>query len=204
MSPLDASPALGRPRSAEADEAIALATMELLAENGFEGVTVEAVASRAGVAKSTVYRRYPCRTELLVEVIRREAAQVREEVDTGSLVHDLVALARRLRDGLTGSTFGRALPAVMAAAASHAPVHEARQAFVATRRAPTLAAVSRAIDRGELPGGTDPSQVVDLLAGPVFYRLVVVGDPVSNQWLDRHVAHVVRAFRGDDRDAGDE
>lgn len=186
--------ALGRPRSPEADRAIAAATLELLAEHGFAGVTVEAVAARAGVAKSTVYRRYPSRLELIIGVIRHELEDPKEPVDTGSLAGDLVTIARRLVIALTRTPFGRALPAMLSATAAHPELHEVRLEFLASRRAPAVAAVRRATDRGELRADADPDQVVDLLTGPVFYRVFVRGEAVDDEWIDGHVASVLRAF----------
>src|SRR5690349_14566305 len=88
---------LGRPRSAEADEAIARAALAVLAESGFEGVTVEAVAARAGVARSTVYRRFPGKPELMVTVLQHACQAPVDDTDTGSVEEDLVAIAEGLR-----------------------------------------------------------------------------------------------------------
>ncbi|HEY6531177.1 MAG TPA: TetR-like C-terminal domain-containing protein [Acidimicrobiales bacterium] len=189
---------LGRPRNPEVDRAIAAATLELLAEHGFAGVTVEAVAAVAGVAKSTVYRRYPSRLELLIGVIRHELAEPKGEVDSGTVVGDLALLGRRLVVGLTQTSFGRALPAILSATAAHPELHEVRLEFVSSRRAPAVAAVRRAIDRGELRADADPEQVVDVLSGPVFYRVFVKGETVDEAWIDAHAESVVRAFAPQD------
>jgi AcrR family transcriptional regulator len=186
--------ALGRPRSPEADRAIAAATLELLAEHGFAGVTVEAVAARAGVAKSTVYRRFPSRLELIIGVIRHELADPKEPVDTGTVAGDLGVIARRLVVALTRTPFGRALPAMLSATAAHPELHEVRLEFLASRRAPAVAAVRRALERGEIRPDARPDEVVDLLSGPVFYRVFVRGEPVGDAWIDGHVAAVLRAF----------
>ena len=186
--------ALGRPRSEKADRAIAAATLDLLAEHGFAGVTVEAVAARAGVAKSTVYRRYPSRIELLVGVVRHEQSVPRGDVDTGSIEGDLCLVARRLAVALTETPFGRALLAILSATAAQPELSEVRAEFLASRRAPALAAVRRAVDRGELAAGTDPGHVVDLVSGPVFYRVFVRCEPVEQPWIDAHVNTVLRAF----------
>jgi AcrR family transcriptional regulator len=192
--PEDSCTAQGRPRSEEADRAIAAATLDLLAEHGFAGVTVEAVAARAGVAKSTVYRRYPSRSELLVGVVRHQQAVPKGDVDTGSVEDDLRLVVRRLAAALTETPFGRALPAILSATAGHPELRDVRAEFLTSRRAPAVAAVRRAVDRGELAAGTDPEQVVDLLSGPVFYRVFVRGEAVGEPWIDAHVNSVVRAF----------
>lgn len=176
------------------DEGIAAATLELLAGHGFEGVTVEAVAALAGVAKSTVYRRYPSRVDLLIGVIRHQMEERKEPVDTGSIVGDLGLVVRRLVVALTETAFGRAIPAVLAATAAHPAIHEVRLEFLASRRAPAVAAVERAVARGELQRDADPEGVVDQLSGPVFYRIFVRGEPTDEAWIERHVQAVVRAF----------
>jgi AcrR family transcriptional regulator len=184
----------GRPRSEKADRDIAAATLALLAEHGCGGVTVEAVAARAGVARSTVYRRFPSREELLVGVVRHEQSVPKGDVDTGSVERDLGLVAHRLAVALTETPFGRALPAILGATAARPELSEVRAEFLATRRAPAVAAVRRGIDRGELAAGTDPEQVVDLVSGPVFYRVLVRCEPVDPSWIDAHVASVLRAF----------
>ena len=83
---------------------------------------------------------------------------------------------------------------MMTATAAHPELQVARVEFLAARRAPAVSAVRRAIDRGELRSGVDPERVVDLLAGPVFYRVFVKGEPVDDSWIDAHAASVVRAF----------
>jgi AcrR family transcriptional regulator len=184
---------VGRPRSAEADAAIADAVLGLLAESGFEGVTVEAVAQRAGVARSTVYRRFPDRIRL-VESVLHQACQIPVvEPDTGSVGGDLLAIATGLRRVLTTTEFGRALPAVVAAAAGNAEVAEAHRAFVATRRRVSFDAVRRGVERGEVDPDLDPEVLIDMVVGPVFHRLFMSRRSVTDDWLAELVERSVRA-----------
>jgi AcrR family transcriptional regulator len=182
---------LGRPRSVEADEAIAHAALALLAESGFEGVTVEAVAQRAGVAKSTVYRRYPGKPELLVTVLQHACQDVVDDPDTGSVVDDLTAVALALHRSLGTTDIGRALPAVIAAAACHPDVADAHRTFVASRRRVALAAVRRGAERGEVDPDLDPDTLVDLVVGPVFHRQFVSRRPITEAWIGEIVARAV-------------
>jgi len=183
---------LGRPRSTEADEAIAHAALTLLAESGFEGVTVEAVALRAGVAKSTVYRRFPGKPELLVTVLQHACQVPVEDADTGSVVGDLVAVADGLRRSLTDTELGRAMPAVVSAAARHPEVAEAHRSFVATRRAVAVGAVRRGIERGEVDPAVDPDTLLDMVVGPLFHRQLINRRPVTERWIHEVVARAVR------------
>ena len=188
-----APPALGRPRSVEADTAIANAVLGLLAESGFEGVTVEAVAHRAGVARSTVYRRFPDRTRL-VEGVLHHACQVPVvEPHTGSVAGDLVVIATGLRRALTTTEFGRALPAVVAAAATNPEVAEAHSAFVATRRLVSLEAVRQGVERGEVDPEIDPEVLIDMVVGAVFHRIFMSRRPVTDEWIGELVERAVRA-----------
>jgi AcrR family transcriptional regulator len=184
---------VGRPRSTEADAAIAGAALGLLAEAGFEGVTVEAVAQRAGVARSTVYRRFPDRTRLVESVLHHACQVPAVEPDTGSVGGDLLAVAKGLRRVLTATEFGRALPAVVAAAAGNPEVAEANRAFVATRRRVSLEAVARGVERGEVDPDLDPEVLIDMVVGPVFHRLFLSGRPVTDEWLAELVDRSVRA-----------
>jgi AcrR family transcriptional regulator len=182
----------GRPRSTEADEAIAHAALALIAEAGFDGVTVEAVAQRAGVARTTVYRRYPGKPELLVTVLAHACRAVVDDPDTGSVVGDLTAIAEALDRALTSTDIGRALPAVIAAAAQHPDVAAAHRTFVASRRRVALAAVARGIERGEVDPEVDPDTLVDLVVGPVFHRRFVSRRPVGDGWIAEIVSRAVR------------
>jgi AcrR family transcriptional regulator len=183
---------VGRPRSTEADEAIAHAALALLAEAGFEGVTVEAVAQRAGVARTTVYRRYPGKPELLVTVLAHACRAPVDHPDTGSVVGDLTAVAEGLDRALASTDIGRALPAVIAAAAQHPEVAAAHRDFVASRRRVALAAVARGIERGEVDPEVDPDMLVDLVAGPVFHRRFMSHRPVGDGWIAEMVTRAVR------------
>jgi len=186
-------PTLGRPRSAEVDEAIARAALTVLAELGFEGVTVEEVAARAGVARSTVYRRYPGKPELLVSVLNHACHAPVPDPDTGSVVGDLEALALGLNRSLGESDIGRALPAVVAAAVRHPEVAAAHRSFVAHRRRRMLAAIGRGIERGEVDPDLDPGTLADMVVGPVFHRRFTGPGPVTDDWIREIVARAVRA-----------
>lgn len=184
---------IGRPRSAEADAAIATAALAVLAESGFEGVTVEAVAARAGVARSTVYRRFPGKPELLITVLAHSCQAAVADPDTGTVVADLETLALGLQHALSQTDLGRALPAVIAASACHPDVAAAHKAFVTHRRRVLLAAVRRGIERGEVAADVDPDTLADLVVGPIFHRRFTGPRPATEAWIREIVARAVRA-----------
>lgn len=180
----------GRPRDARLDAAICEATLALLRERGFAGTTVDAVAARAGVGKATVYRRWPSREALVREALTSVAAGV-AVTDTGDVRADLKRYLRALAAHLTGQFSGGLLPAMVASAVTDPGVRAFMRRFAAERRAGLVNLVRQAVGRGELRPGTDPEVLVDLLAGPLFYRLLVTGGSLSPRAVDRIVDAVL-------------
>ena len=181
----------GRPRSVEADEAIVDAALAVFAEEGFDGLTMEAVAARAGVGKATVYRRYPGKAELVIRAASCLSAAEAPEPDTGSLRGDLQAIARNLVHLLTATVAGRCVPELVAALPRCAQLAGEHGRFIAARRGHTVRAVHRAVARGELPAGTDAELVADLLSGPIFYRHLVLRGRLDPGYADRVVDAVL-------------
>ena len=101
----------GRPRSEQADRAILDAALELFADAGFDGLTVEGVAARAGVGKATIYRRYPCKVDLVMASARFLTQVEAPQPDTGRVEDDLRATARGLVHLLTETAAGGAVRA---------------------------------------------------------------------------------------------
>lgn len=185
----------GRPRSSEADVAILGATAELFTERGYAGVTVEAVADRAGVAKSTVYRRYPGKPELVLAAVAHTLGGPPTLVATGDLEDDLVAALQRVRAKLASPDTAGAIPAAMVAAAQHPEFGRLHRRFVTDARSAVLDLVRAGIERGDVAADTDPEMLVDLLGGAVFYRVLNTGGAVDDDALRELVRRVVRAFR---------
>jgi AcrR family transcriptional regulator len=175
----------GRPRSVEADQAIVDAALAVFAEEGFDGLTMEAVAARAGVGKATVYRRYPGKAELVIRAASCLTAAEAPEADTGSLRGDLQAIARNLVHLLTRTVAGHCVPELVAALPRCAELAEEHRRFMAGRRRHTLRAVERAVTRGEIADGTDGELVADLLTGPIFYRHLVLRGRLDERYADQ-------------------
>lgn len=184
----------GRPRSVEADQAILDATLDLFATHGYDGLRIEAVAEQAGVAKTTVYRRWPNKLALLLEAIEHVTAPTAQlEVDTGSLEGDLREMVERMRRSITDSPIGRIIPASIAAGAQHPELAQAHRDLVARRRTAGIAAVKRAMARGEAAPDLDPEMIVDMVVAPVFYRTFVSGRPTDDGFLTQLVRRAVAA-----------
>jgi AcrR family transcriptional regulator len=166
----------GRPRSAEADAAIIGATLEALRDEGFRGLSVEGVRQRAGVGKATIYRRFPSKADLVRAAIASLNPDLPEPPDTGTLRGDVETVFRLTYemavDGKT-ATFG---PRLLAESADDAEFHALfREALIEPRRAGLRIVLARARERGELRDDVDSEVVIDMLAGPVIYRILIDG-----------------------------
>jgi AcrR family transcriptional regulator len=170
----------GRPRSAEADAAIIRATLEALREEGFRGLSVEDVRQRAGVGKATIYRRFPSKEALVRAAIESLNPDLPEPPDTGSLRGDLAAVFRLTYDAAVDRRSATFAPRLLAESADDAEFHELfREALVEPRRAGLRVILGRARGRGELREGFDEELVIDMLAGPVVYRVLLDGGTLN-------------------------
>ena len=183
----------GRPRSAEADEAILEAAIDAFVELGWNGLTIEGVAARAGVGKATIYRRYPARSDLLFAAARRLAQERHPVPDTGTLRGDLSALIASFAAMMRDTRHGQAIPEMVAATAKNPELNPPYREFLSDRRNAWRTAIGRGIERGELPGTVDRELLVDLLVGPLFYRALVSHEPIGAQYRARLVDTVLHA-----------
>ncbi len=171
------SASTGRPRSEEAHKAILNATLELLAEVGFSALTVEGVATRAGVGKATIYRRWTSKLPLVVEAFGQLPGFV--EVDTGNLAEDLKKLLRGYLQVFNSTALAAVLPS-LAGERSHNP--ELSQLFEPVsmdRRRPLQTAFERAVERGELSPDVDLGLAADLVVGPIAVSIFFKGGKLS-------------------------
>jgi AcrR family transcriptional regulator len=167
----------GRPRDARAEAAILEATIDLVAEVGFGGLTVDAVAARAAVGKATIYRRWSSKTELLYAAMEATHEEW-EPPDTGSLRADLVAVYAHLVDHVVGSKNGKVIPALVAEGETNAELAAFMHRFVDDRRAKTRDVFERARARGEIDASFDVELAIDMVTAPVFYRRLLSGAPL--------------------------
>jgi AcrR family transcriptional regulator len=162
----------GRPRSARADAAIAQATFEMLMEHGFTGLSVEAVAERAGVSKATIYRRAASKAELVITAIESTGLRLPEPPDTGSFRGDLLALGRQqAREAKQSGVPVLTFPRVLAEAALSAPeLHRVlKKGIVDPRTSVVEQLVRRGMERGELRADLDVEMTVHLLLGALIF-----------------------------------
>ncbi|BCJ56527.1 putative transcriptional regulator, TetR family protein [Actinoplanes sp. NBRC 14428] len=175
-------------RSEEARRSVLRAADDLLAEKGFAALTIEGIAARAGVAKQTIYRWWPSKTDVLLDAYAEDAAEDLTPPDTGNLADDLRGYLISLARYLTGSDAGAVFRA-LAGQAQHDPALAARlrQDHLTRQRARDRGPLERAVARGELPAGTDLEVLVDRLVGPVYYRILVTGQEVTEDFVDELV-----------------
>ena len=170
-------PSAGRPRSEEVHKAILDATLELLIEVGFSALTVEGVATRAGVGKATIYRRWPSKLPLVIEAFS-QLPQL-EEVDTGNLVDDLKKMLRSYLQLFYTTPLAAVLPSLAGERAHDPQLSERFDPVIRGRRQPLVRALERAVDRGELSPDLDLDLAADLIVGPIAVRLFFTGGKVS-------------------------
>lgn len=193
----------GRPRSAEADRAILAATRAALVESGWGGLTLGDVAARAGVAKTTLYRRWAGKNELVVDALAALFEERLELPDRGSLQADIEGVVLRFAELLDRPETRTALMAVIAEAAHDDALRlRIREAIVDRQKHLVLLGRERALGRGELPpdnGVADPAGddlIFDVVAGAVVHRVMVSSEPVDAAWADRLARLLVVGLTG--------
>ncbi len=160
---------LGRPRDARVDAAVIDATRSLLAERGFAATTVEAIATRAGVGKATIYRRWPTREALLVAVTALDLPPI-EAPDTGDLRGDLQQLFTQLAQQISGSGPASYLGDLISESTRNPAMRADLQRLVGARRAVVADVLAQAKRRGEVRKDVEPDLVLDLIGGSIVYR----------------------------------
>jgi AcrR family transcriptional regulator len=170
------------PRVVRTRAAVVAATREMLTSCGFRGVTIEGVAQRSGVAKTTIYRHWPERNDLLLDAFAfgKQPAVV---PCTDDLRADLLVALQTLGAALAHSAWSAVLPALVEASEADDEFRQVFRSLVDVYRAPTKRRLRLAVRRGELPPGTVVEHVMSALAGPLFYRRLVTHQPVDDPRL---------------------
>ncbi len=182
----------GRPRSAEADAAILEATRASLVDLGWSKLTMGDVATRAGVAKTTLYRRWAGKNELVVDAVAVLFDEL-ELPDLGSLAADVEAVVLQFAALLERPETKTALMAVVAESTRDEALRDRiRNSIVARQKRLVLEGRERATGRGELPAEPDPAVaartadlIFDVIAGAVVHRALVSAEPVDADWARR-------------------
>jgi AcrR family transcriptional regulator len=180
-----------RPRRSQTE--VLEATIDVLAEQGVVGATVDEVAARAGVSKATIYRHWGSRARLIHAAISAlDGPYV--EPDTGSLHGDLTALVRDTVEYLERRDVGRVIPSVIDAATRDRELAVLHQETQRRARRAFERVVRRGIERGEVPSDVDVALLVDLVRSPFIYRRIVAQVPVGTADIEPVVDLVLGAF----------
>lgn len=156
---------------------------------------MERVAARAGIAKTTIYRRWGSLEGLLTDLMAERSAQEIPVPDAGDLDADLRALARDVVASLQDPAMRAALASIVAAALRDRAARDVLTRFLAARTAKMTVIVERAVQRGELPARTDAAEVIQTVTAQVYYRLFITGEQVSQAIADRAAATAAAAAR---------
>ncbi|WP_327110477.1 TetR/AcrR family transcriptional regulator [Nocardia sp. NBC_01730] len=184
----------GRTRDDRIDAAVLIAAREVLDEVGYADLSIGRVAARAGLHRPAIYRRWPSKRHLVVDVVA-DLLGLQPTPDTGDLRADLTHAMRTLIAALRDTSLHRVLPALVADLAGDAPL---RAHFLATvfdpRRQTTAIALRSAIERGEVDPGIDLDFVLDAVAAPIYYRALFGHLPLSDELAGQSVEAVLRAI----------
>jgi AcrR family transcriptional regulator len=181
----------GRGRNLRA--AVLAATLNELAERGYASLTVDNVARRAGVHKTSLYRHWPDRQALVLDALTTSVAESMPVPDTGEVATDLREYARSLVRWLT-SPIGQAVVATTISDAVRVPeIGVLERRFYDDRFQRAEPIVIRAIERGELPIDTDPAEVIKTMIAPIYLRLLITAEPIDQTIADRAAQLAVTA-----------
>jgi AcrR family transcriptional regulator len=184
----------GRPRDLEAAQAILDKTLLLLEKHGYEGVSVDDVAAAAGVAKTTIYRHWPSKPELIAAAARPLFQELDEAPLRGNVRAELVQLLEYVRSLMSGRS-GRILRILLREAGTHAPVNELVQPAIYRRRRLFSQVLNRAVARGEVRADVDQDVVVDMLLGPLWVRATMTAAPIGAELAEQVVDGVLKGIR---------
>ena len=176
--------------------AIRNAVMNELAEVGYGRLSIEAVARRAGVGKTAIYRRWSNKLEMVLEIVSAVAERSVPMPDTGSFAGDLQLLMFIVSRALQHRIASQIIPDLMAEASRNPQIAETLQKALRThQQAVGDKLIGQAVARGELPEGTDPDVAVDLILGPLYWRLAVARTPLGDDYLEKLITAVTGALR---------
>ena len=170
----------GRPRSTQSQQAILDATLTLLATEGFEAMSIEAIAARAGVGKKTIYRWWASKEELVIDALKSLQQTKNPVIDTGSLRTDMIAMLRNALQAWSGPFATQLLFNLLAVVMTHPEIY---QVFYEQSVEPRLEhfryMIQRAQARGEVRQDLDADEIIGFVAGPIWYHMLRNANNVS-------------------------
>lgn len=169
--------------------------MRELAEVGYGRLSIEAVARRAGVGKTAVYRRWSSKLEMVLEIVSGVAGRSLPLPDTGTLVGDLEMLLMIMAHFLQHPLASQIIPDLLAEAARNPGIEQIlHDALLSNQRDIGALVIGRAVERGELPPSADPDAAVEMIVGPLYWRLAIARAPLESDYLTRLAGAVAVAL----------
>jgi AcrR family transcriptional regulator len=188
-----AAPGRGRPRDRTLDARILEQVLALLGSHGYAGLTLDELAARSGVAKTTILRRWPSKAAVAAAGVERLALQTVDVPDSGTLRGDLLALLHGAAEAFARGR-GQFVPRLLREAGHHPEITDLLFTVIHTRRQAYRRVLALAIARGDLVPSVDQEVLIDLLIGPIWTRLLITRDPVTDEYVDSIVESVLKAF----------
>jgi AcrR family transcriptional regulator len=183
----------GRPRDPALDDRILEQALVLLGSHGYAGLTLDELAARSGVAKTTVLRRWPSKAAVAAAGVERLALQSVDVPNSGTLRADLRALLHGAVETFVRGR-GQFVARLIREAGHHPEITDLVHTVIHTRRQAYRRVLALAIARGELAPSVDQELLMDLLIGPIWTRLLITRDPITGDYVDSIVETVLIAF----------
>ena len=179
----------------EKTEAIIAAFFTELADSGYERLTMDRVAARAGVGKAALYRRWPSKQQMLIDLVDQLATAAVLPPDTGSLHGDLIAVAEQAITVLSNPLVRRVIQSLVAEA-RHSPELAAvlTERFIHPRRRAGVQMLRRAIERGEISPDTDLELAQDIFGGPLYFRGIILDENFPPAYAQRLTEAALRSL----------
>jgi AcrR family transcriptional regulator len=173
-------------------ESVLRVTSDLLSESGVGGVSIDEVSRRSGVAKTTIYRHWTTRSDLVIDACS-QLTMKQDVPDTGSFAGDLTALLTNLAKLLRTARWSFVMPSIIDAAERDTSLAKVHSQIQLGHSEPFREVIERAIRRAEIPSHTDPRVVIAGLLGPLFYRRWFSREPLDEKFVGSVVRHVINS-----------
>jgi len=184
----DVDPRIERTRRVVLD-----AAAELIGECGMGRTSIEAISERCGVARSTIYRHWPDRSNLLRESVQERMKPI-DDTETGDLRTDLLNVYQYLGLLLSDPETGPLVASCVAESKRNPEIAALLAKSGENRHKASSRIIRKAIDRGDLPSETDADQMADDLGAGVFFRALIRNQPVDEAWIETHVDRYISVY----------
>lgn len=181
-------------RSARIREAVLRAALRELSETGWDALSVERIAERSGVHKTTIYRRWGSADRVALEALLKRGSEGIPIPDTGDVRLDLIALCQSIAVSIS-EPIGRSVAGAAIGAADSSSIRTVADAFWSERFEQAGSIVTNAVDRGQLPADASPDRIIEGIAAPVWFRVMVSRVQVTDSWLSEVVDSALETAR---------